>query len=205
MILGIAVVLVAVTVPLLGGSLARLADLRLRRVWCIGASLGLQVLIISIIPDGIPGWLGGALYAVSYGLAALFLWANRGVPWLWLVAVGGFANLLAIGANGGVMPASPGALTAAGRALHARGYRNSSDVAGAHLRFLGDIFALPRQWPLANVFSIGDVLLVLGATLLLHTVGQSRPARWPRGGRDQDHGVRDHGAGPAAAPTSSAT
>ncbi len=40
---------------------------------------------------------------------------NRHIPWLWLLGLGGLSNLAAIGANGGVMPASAVALGAAGR------------------------------------------------------------------------------------------
>ena len=174
MILGIAVAIIALSVPLCGGSLARLADVRFRRAGLIAASLAIQVLIISVIPGDIPELLAAALHVVSYVLATGFVWANRRIPWLWLVAVGGLSNLIAIGANGGVMPASPRALAAAGRALRSAQFRNSTDVANAHLRFLGDVFAVPRGWPLANVFSIGDVVLMLGSALLLHAVCQTR-------------------------------
>ena len=40
-------------------------------------------------------------------------------------------------------------------------------VAVSHLAFLGDIMAVPEGWPLANVFSIGDVVLVIGAGRVL--------------------------------------
>ena len=33
---------------------------------------------------------------------------------------------------------------------------------------LGDVMAVPSGWPLANVFSIGDVLLVVGAAVIMH-------------------------------------
>jgi hypothetical protein len=35
-------------------------------------------------------------------------------------------------------------------------------MTGATLAFLGDIFVLPRPFPFANVFSIGDVLIGVG-------------------------------------------
>ena len=35
---------------------------------------------------------------------------------------------------------------------------NSGVLAAPRLAFLGDVFAIPAGWPLANVFSIGDVL-----------------------------------------------
>ena len=48
------------------------------------------------------------------------------------------------------------------------------------LLFLGDIFATPSSWPLYNVYSVGDVLIVAGVLVLLHGVGGSRlvPRRW---------------------------
>ncbi len=43
-------------------------------------------------------------------------------------------------------------------------FTNSTLIhAGTALPFLGDVFALPRPIPLANVFSVGDVLIGVGA------------------------------------------
>ena len=42
-------------------------------------------------------------------------------------------------------------------------FANSAYVANARLWFLGDVFAVPASWPFANVFSIGDVLIAVGA------------------------------------------
>ena len=38
------------------------------------------------------------------------------------------------------------------------------------LSFLGDVFAVPASFPVHNVFSVGDVCIVIGAFVLLHTV-----------------------------------
>jgi hypothetical protein len=172
-----AMAVVVLSVPLLGGALGRVTRLRLRLVGLVGSSLALQILVISVLPASLPGPVADGLELVSYALAVVFLWANRSVPWLWLVALGGAANLVAISANHGVMPASARALVTAGRRLPAGSFHNSDAMAGAHLRFLGDIFAVPRGWPLANVFSVGDVILVVGAALLVHTACASAPAR----------------------------
>jgi hypothetical protein len=48
-------------------------------------------------------------------------------------------NLLAIGVNGGVMPASPTALAAAGLSLHQPGFQNSTALPEPRLGFLGDV------------------------------------------------------------------
>jgi len=86
-------------------------------------------------------------------------------------------NALVTGANSGIGEATARALAAAGRSVHVGHFRNSTALPDAHLRFLGDIFSIPEGWPLANVFSIGDILLVVGSALLLHAVCRSRPAR----------------------------
>jgi hypothetical protein len=42
------------------------------------------------------------------------------------------------------------------------------------LWFLGDVFAIPAGWPLANVFSVGDVLILLGAAVASFRVSGTR-------------------------------
>ena len=69
-------------------------------------------------------------------------------------------NLAAIAANGGIMPASPSALEAAGKIANPDEFTNSGAVANPKLAILGDILAWPEPIPLANVFSIGDIVLV---------------------------------------------
>jgi Family of unknown function (DUF5317) len=90
---------------------------------------------------------------------------NLDLPGLPVAAFGAACNLLAIIANGGSMPSDP----AAWRALTGvaevptTAFTNSSLMGpGTALPWLGDIFVLPRPIPLANVFSIGDVLIAIG-------------------------------------------
>jgi Family of unknown function (DUF5317) len=174
MILFAAMLAAALSVVATGGRLSLLGRVHLRAKWTVVAALALQVLIISVFPGQVDGWRGQALAMASYALGGVFLVANRRVPFLWLAGLGALCNLAAIGANGGVMPASTAALRAAGRWARKGNFINSRHLVHAKLAFLGDIFAIPRRWPLANVFSIGDVLLVVGAAALLHTVCASR-------------------------------
>lgn len=177
MILVFAVAVAALSVPLFGGSLGKLATARIKGGWTIALALVLQVVIISVIPKQMLGWRGQAVELGSYVLAVAFLVINRRVPWLWLVGLGGLCNLVAIGANAGVMPASPVALRAAGRVRHPGQFMNSTVLSHPHLAWLGDNFSVPRTLPLANVFSVGDVLLAIGTLLLLHSLCSSAPAR----------------------------
>jgi len=171
------VAVAALSVPLFGGSLGKLATARIKGGWTIALALVLQVVIISVISKQMLGWRGQAVELASYVLAVAFLVINRRVPWLWLVGLGGLCNLVAIGANAGVMPASPVALRAAGRVRHPGQFMNSTVLSHPHLAWLGDNFSVPRTLPLANVFSVGDVLLAVGALLLLHSLCSSAPAR----------------------------
>jgi hypothetical protein len=74
------------------------------------------------------------------------------------------------------MPADPDALEAAGVHQQAGDFANSTAVAHPHLSFLGDVFAVPASWPVSNVFSVGDVILVVAALLALHCLCGSRLA-----------------------------
>src|SRR4051812_13759514 len=167
--------LVVATVPLAGGRLARIGDVRFRRTWAGIAALLVQTAILRVFPHADPGLLAG-LHLTSYGLLFYFLAANFDVPGLLLIGLGGALNALAIAANDGVMPARPAALDLAGIAQAPGQFVNSGAVSEPKLWFFGDVFALPHGWPLANVFSIGDVLLVLGAFVLLHRLSGSRLA-----------------------------
>ncbi|MEZ5229409.1 MAG: DUF5317 domain-containing protein [Acidimicrobiales bacterium] len=169
-------VLVA-TVPLLGGQLSRLGEIRLQGWWTIVTSLVIQIVLIEVLSDSFGGVTAAALHLASYFLAFIFVWQNRHVVGMGIIVLGGFMNTAAIAANGGVMPARLEALETAGIISDSPTFENSAPVENARLAFLGDVFAIPEGIPFANVFSIGDILLVLGAGITVHVVGQSSLGR----------------------------
>lgn len=184
-----ATVLALLLVPALGGRLRRLADLRLQSRWVILYALSLQVLAISIVPDWPrPAVLG--LHTSSYVLAGVFVWLNRSLPGLPLLAAGAGLNAFAIAMNGGQMPADAEALAQVGIHQEPGTYVNSGVVEDPRLDVLGDVFPSPSWLPLQNVYSVGDLLILLGAVWLVHrqcgTVLTRRPdlaalaARLPR-------------------------
>lgn len=175
MILLVAFLALVATVPLLGGKLRNLATLELHRTSLLLAATVLQLGITQIAPEGAEG-AAAAIHVASYLVVGAFVWANRRLPWLWLAALGGLLNFLAIVANGGTMPATPEAVRTAGLEDEG-GFTNSAVVEGADLWFLGDIFAIREAWPLSNVFSIGDVVLLVGGALVVHRVAGSRLPR----------------------------
>ena len=187
MLLGVVFLLLLASVPLAGGRLSALGELPLRMPGLAIAGILAQVLIVSIAPDGLGGVQAG-VHLLSYVLLGGCAWANRRIPGVGLVALGGLANAIAIVANGGVMPLDPDLVVHASQA-GGHGFVNSGVVAHPRLAFLGDVFATPRDWPMANVYSVGDFVIVLGVAILLHRVCASRLlAWWPPGRRVVAHG-----------------
>ena len=159
------------TVPLAGGRLSALADIRPRAIWAVLLAAGLQVAITQI--TGGSHALHAALHVLSYVLDAYFVFANRRLVGVPVVAFGAALNILAITTNGGVMPASASALRISGIAERA-GFDNSAALAHPHLAFLGDIIPVPGPWPIGNVLSVGDLIIFIGALVVLHVACGSR-------------------------------
>ncbi len=176
MILPVAVLVMLASVPLFGGRLSRLGDLRAGAVWAALAAIMLQVVVLKVLERALPHAVASGLHLASYALAAWFVVANLRIRGLWIVALGGALNLAAIAANDGVMPATPSAARRAGLVV-ADGFANSQATPGAHLWWLGDAFAIPASWPLSNVYSVGDVLLVIGLGVVVHRACGSRLRR----------------------------
>lgn len=95
---------------------------------------------------------------VSYMLIIAFLFLNRQVKLIEVVAAGLTLNFLAIVSNGGYMP-GPTAAFASGALDPAV---SSAQPAAASLWFLGDTFTLPLFSSIGYAFSIGDLVIALG-------------------------------------------
>jgi Family of unknown function (DUF5317) len=182
--LALAFCLLLLTVPAAGGRLSRVGELRLRWIWVAVCAFLVQVVIVTVAPGG-DTVLQRIVHVATYVAVGAVVLRNLDVRFVWVVGLGGLLNLVAIVANGGVMPASRSALETAGLEVRDGAFANSDYVENASLGFLGDVFAVPEGWPGANVFSVGDVLILLGALLVIHAAAGSRlvaarPARRPR-------------------------
>lgn len=154
------------SVPLTSGRLSRLASIHVRATWVPVLALALQVLITTIVRDG-HEQLHKGVHIATYVLIAVFLWCNRRLPGVKVIALGAFLNALVITVNGGQMAASRTAERLAGLHLDG-GFENSAPLAHSHLLWLGDVIPWPGPFP--NVLSIGDCLIYAGTLVLLHRV-----------------------------------
>lgn len=161
--------------PLFGGRLSALGELRLRALplFYLGLALQLVAFPFHMFPWRTPDRVGVVLWLLSYGVFIVACACNvrlAGVPF---VAAGMGLNLLAICSNGGHMPALPSALRAAG--MHFTKSNNSVMAPSPHFAWFVDRWAAPSWVPWGNVFSVGDVLIMLGGVVFAFGAMQAFP------------------------------
>lgn len=127
------------------------------------------VALVSHIPRG----LAATAHIATYVVAVAFLWLNRTFPGVLVVGAGAALNGFVIALNGGTLPASASAVERAGL-VHDGDFQNSAVLDNPVLLPLGDVFAWPAPLPLANTFSIGDVLIVVGVWIAVWAGGTRR-------------------------------
>ena len=167
MLMGLAATAALVLALCLRGSLVALAGLSLRAAWLLPAALGAQVLIVNVLVD-LPEAVARVAHLVTYVAVGVFLALNLRVPGVAWIAAGTAMNAVTIALNGGVLPASARALEQAGWSPDDARFANSTPVDGARLAFLGDNYVTPDWVPFSNVYSLGDVVIVLGVFVLAY-------------------------------------
>jgi Family of unknown function (DUF5317) len=172
--LGILLVLGVLLVAVAGADLRRLRDVRLRHGWLIAAAFALQLSVFAI------PWTSHVLadrtvtvHVVSYGLLLAFAAANLREPGFAVAALGLASNTVVIFVNHGRMPVALSVWRTTGKVagdITQSGHYNNNVLASAntHLAFLGDVLPLPAAIPFANAFSIGDLLLLIGALVFVY-------------------------------------
>jgi len=143
--------------------------------------------VIAFLPQLVIAYLPATHQLINNGLASVsllgslalffvFAWLNRSLPGMPILIVGLLLNFVVIIANGGWMPISPQtANLLAGKdilQLMNLGSRlGEKDILlltqNTHFEFLADRFVLPAWLPYKTAFSLGDILIGLGAFWLL--------------------------------------
>ena len=175
-----------------GGHLSNLTDLSLRWSALPLLAVGLQAFVI----HG-PGKAEAGPYTVpalvilaSYGLLLITVLVNLRLPGMAWLGLGVALNLLVMVVNGGWMPVTPDLLATAGFAetpsaiLPGQRVLASKDVVMVsqeiHLRWLSDMFIMSKLGILSAVFSVGDVVMMLGVFQLIHVSMTKRTERAPQ-------------------------
>jgi hypothetical protein len=164
---------------LLGGKPSNLARLPLRKTWMIFLALGIQVVAFPApsMPWSIGDLTARVLWLISYALLISAAVPNRRITGVPVMALGLALNLAAILSNRGHMPVLPSALRAEGKAYAV--HYNSIAAAKPHLAWLVDRWAVPGWMPMGNVFSVGDIVIALGAAIVVLAAMQPTLLRLP--------------------------
>jgi hypothetical protein len=162
---------------LIGGRLDNLATVRFRLAPLAVIALAVQLVLFSSLADGLATEIVRWTYVLSTALVVIVVLANLRLAGVPLIVIGALCNLAAVAANGGLMPASPTALASLGFGVG--GHTSSILVDHPALEILTDQFALPAWLPLANVFSVGDVVIGVGVAVAIAAAMRRRESDPP--------------------------
>jgi hypothetical protein len=160
-----------------GGSLAGIANLRLRYGWVFPVLLISQFFVyftqetIEIIKLS-----SNYIFILVYIIGLFFLWLNRSHSGFSVIFIGVALNFIVMAVNGGRMPVSleaamlldPYYANAIENGLYGKHMILSENT---NLAFLGDIIPLTPPYPREQIISIGDVMMNIGIFLFIqHTI-----------------------------------
>ncbi len=151
---------------------------QLRFIWLAVVAFVPQ-LIVAYLPSThhfLADQTASASLLASLTLFLLFAWLNRQLPGMLILIVGLLLNFIVIIANGGWMPISPQTadlltgkdvlqVIAVGSRIGEKDILLTAQ--STRLEFLADRFLLPAWFPYKTAFSLGDVLVGVGAFWLL--------------------------------------
>lgn len=155
---------------ILKGNIKNLENVDIKAVYLVFISFSVEFIIIIGIRKGLfnIGIFTYILDFIMYTLLAMFVYFNRKDKYIVLMGLGFFLNAIPIFLNGGAMPVSTKAATAAGLSLN-MSKEGLYTLINENTRvwFLGDI--IPLTFLRNFAISIGDILALLGLMLFIIT------------------------------------
>lgn len=161
-----------------GGRLGNLLHHRLQLLWLVVVAFALRAVIYTVpAVQSIQGpWLSLAVQTIAYGSLLIMVWFNRRQPGMLIFGAGAALNYAAIATNSGRMPVAPAGLLRIGgpelvqQVAVNTSYTHQLADETVRLYWLTDLWPLPPPFPLPTVFSLGDVVIAVGAFLLIQSL-----------------------------------
>jgi hypothetical protein len=185
--MALAVLLISLLIGMIwGGKIERLLNLNLRRLEIIFIALIIQYAVAFSSTLGLSTLMSysGLLITGSYILLLIGLYFNRHIPSFWLIIIGTGFNAAVIITNGGRMPVSTNALSAAGLEQYIPLLEKGNHLKhillteSTVLPWLADFIPMHKSYfPGGNVISPGDILIYLGMFLVVQRVMRRRKSR----------------------------
>lgn len=164
-----------------GGTLAGLAETRLRLPWLVLVTFLARAFLREAGRAGILAiapW-APAVHVLSYVALLAVAGSNLRLPWIGLAGLGVLANLAVVAANGGRMPVrlppsgAPGPEWALGEPGD---YMHATMTDATRLPWLGDWIYVHLPLLPAESYSPGDLLLALGVFLVVQAAARKAKA-----------------------------
>lgn len=156
-----------------GGRLSGFGKLPFRGLnWFFaGVVLRFGTLALSRAGVGAATAVGPWIFPVSMLFVLIGALLNRRLPGVPLIVVGTVANLAAVAANGGSMPVSPAAFAPFSSQPDWSEAHFTHQLAGPGVRlpWLIDFIPIPPPYPLAQIISLGDIVICLGLFWLVQS------------------------------------
>mgnify|MGYP006277544977 CR=1 FL=1 len=159
----------------------------LKYTWLVFGAVLPQLFVFHLPATAVrlPSSLASLILVGSQLCLLVFAWTNKSQPGFWALGLGLLLNLIAIAVNGGWMPISTHTI----QELHPQIPLQDWNVGGRagysknillppsriQLGWLGDRFLTPAWFPWPRAFSLGDILLSLGAFRLLLAPEEQSP------------------------------
>lgn len=152
-------------------------------IWLVFIALFAQWMVFGFVPGSkaIPDNLASLILVLSQLILLIFAWENRRVSGFWLLGLGTLLNLAVIIANRGWMPISPETVGWLAPDLPEGSWQIGTRLAGGkdkvllieHTRLwiLSDHLRTPNWFFDRIAFSIGDVIIAIGAFWLTFSMG----------------------------------
>lgn len=156
-----------------GGSFRSLLALSFKGWPCYLTAFALQASINSVILHSYVQRYEQMVYISSFAILIIGSWLDRDVAWMPWVTSGLVLNALAIAANGGKMPVRAGAVDVLAERNQAA--THVTFMSSRRFLFLGDVIRLPLNGGHYLLLSPGDILVALGAFLLIQHIMLAGP------------------------------
>ncbi|MHB8916721.1 MAG: DUF5317 domain-containing protein [Desulfocucumaceae bacterium] len=158
-----------------GGKWQNITTFKFKKSWLVILAMVLQLAIFNPLWDKYvdAGLINNYLYVLSVVILVIFLLVNIDISGLRILGLGIVSNGVAIVANGGHMPSSLEALKKILPQETISQLQNGSAAYNVVLitdetkfSFLCDLFYIPN----INVYSVGDILIALGAFITVQQI-----------------------------------
>lgn len=173
-------VIIAIIVALIrGGKWSNFKKFKFEMQWLVFIAIMLQVIIFNSIWEKYQGLkiYTNEIFIISMVILLIFFLANIKIRGIIAILSGTFSNTVAILANGGYMPADPALLknilSNEEIVQMEAGFSNYHSILISEqtkLKYLCDIIYVPN----INVYSIGDLLIVVGAFIIVQYIMLNR-------------------------------